>query len=585
MAVLTAAAIAVGVIGDRLLRPTAAAISPGDTEPRRYSIVLPDSAPLLVNAPLPFLAVRSLSVSSDGQRLVYLAATPTGRHLRLVRLDGGASSELPHTEDAMLPTFSPNGRHVAFIADGAVQRLSLEDLTVTRLARAPNLPSGLHWDQDGRIYIATSGLTPETPWCLRAVAATGGAEERIGAASCDAQGLGSRLPGTDWLLGHEYRSLIAFPSRTRMPRLIKPAPGQKGDRVGGTNPLALPDGSLVFVRDSTVYGAALDPTSLEFKTVPRALFSGIRRDEGVGQVQWGLTAGGTLVWASGSDLGMARLAFMDRTGSVVDTVFGPPALMRGVSLSADGRRIGVARVVEGGDSRVVILDLKRRVEDPVAASGPLVVLNWLRSGRGLAVGLGPTFPATRTGLVDTTGRLTNEPGDTALMDESPDGARQCGNRGGLSLWRRTEPDRPIRLDEPTILCRFSPDGKWLAWAMDNGLYIAPVDASGPDSRIRISEQGLEFKWGPDSREVLYSGFTEPQTIYSVRIPSRVGERPGEPRLLFKAGFGDAEGPAFDVGPDGRILVILGRAVPRMTRLEVMTNFTTFVARKLGAANP
>jgi serine/threonine-protein kinase len=595
VAVTAVVALVAGALGGRFLAPRPAPAL--DAEPRRYSIVLPDSAPLAINGATEYGLTRSLAAAPDGRVLVYLADTRVGRHLRLLRLDGGASSDLPGTDDATVPTFSPDGRHIAFLAGSEVRRLSLDDHAMSRLGQIPDgrTFSGLYWDADGRIYVLSS-----ESGCLESFSATGGSDTPVGA-PCEVQAVANRVTGTEWLLAHGGRTLLGISTKAARnePKPVTLASEGRPRPVGGTNPLFVPGGYLAFVRDSTVLAASLDPASLTLRADPRELFTGIRREATSGQVQWSLTETGTLVWAAGGDRGLGRLVFVDRNGAITDTVPGPPSLFGSLALSRDGKRIAVERREEGAGSHLAVIDLERHVEDPIPAPGLPQVARWLSSGRGLMVdNWKKAYSDLRrplgTGVVSSAGRIEVDPADSTLLDESPDRTLRCRREGGgpsVFLSHAGSSDKGVRLDSSATECSFSPDGAWLLWWNESGAYLAPVTARGPEARIRIADAGgTEARWSHDSREVIVHrqahrlpAGIDPRTWYSIRIPTRPGEQPGPPRVLFSRQANDADGPTSDVAPDGRVLMIQGPPPAVVTRLEVMTNFPAFVAAKLKAA--
>lgn len=52
-------------------------------------------------------------------------------------------------------------------------------------------------------------------------------------------------------------------------------------------------------------------------------------------------------------------------------------------------------------------------------------------------------------------------------------------------------------------CRFSPDGRSIAWRTSGGgLFVAPVEAGAVRSRRKLAPVGAdEPRWTPDGREV------------------------------------------------------------------------------------
>ena len=96
------------------------------------------------------------AVSPDGNSVVFRAMNDAGATSLWVRSFASPSSrELPGTEDAMHPFWSPDGRFIGFhtVATGKLKRIDLVNETIAMLADAPDCFGGA-WGADGRILFA-----------------------------------------------------------------------------------------------------------------------------------------------------------------------------------------------------------------------------------------------------------------------------------------------------------------------------------------------------------------------------------------------------------------------------------------------
>ncbi len=99
----------------------------------------------------------SIVLSPDGTGVVFVASGLDGvPHLHLRRLDQPQESELPGTEGARVPFFSPDGAWVGFWAGGKVKKLNVEGGSPVVLCDAPDL-LGASWGNDGRIIASFGG--------------------------------------------------------------------------------------------------------------------------------------------------------------------------------------------------------------------------------------------------------------------------------------------------------------------------------------------------------------------------------------------------------------------------------------------
>jgi eukaryotic-like serine/threonine-protein kinase len=109
--------------------------------------------------------------------------------------------------------------------------------------------------------------------------------------------------------------------------------------------------------------------------------------------------------------------------------------------------------------------------------------------------------------------------------------------------------------------RFSPDGKWVAYAADESghyeVYITPFPGSGPRSQIS-SGGGQGPRWRQDGRELYF--YSPAGTVMAVPISVTNGEvHAGNPRRLFTARLGSTSflSPVYDVTADGKKFLIYG----------------------------
>ena len=110
----------------------------------------------------------SFALSPDGRELVFVAQGEEGSQLWRRPLDEDAAQPLAGTAGAAFPFWAPDGRAIAFFADGKLKRLDLDGRTPQALAEAPSARGGT-WSRDGIILFA-----PNNTGGLMRVAAGGG---------------------------------------------------------------------------------------------------------------------------------------------------------------------------------------------------------------------------------------------------------------------------------------------------------------------------------------------------------------------------------------------------------------------------
>jgi eukaryotic-like serine/threonine-protein kinase len=119
--------------------------------------------------------------------------------------------------------------------------------------------------------------------------------------------------------------------------------------------------------------------------------------------------------------------------------------------------------------------------------------------------------------------------------------------------------------------KFSPDGHWIACTSDASgqyeVYVRPFP--GPGAQWQISTGGEEPVWSRDGKEIVYRNGTNWMAV-NVTTSSEFSATP--PRLLFTGPYVNVPGPSYDVGPDGRFVLIEGPPEAPVTRLNVVLNW-------------
>ena len=97
-----------------------------------------------------------VTLSPDGTRIVFVSRGSDGTaRLQTRRLDQPTSSDLPGTDGARGPFFSPDGQWVGFWASGSLKSTAIDGGSPRVLCDAADLLGG-SWGEDGNIIAALS---------------------------------------------------------------------------------------------------------------------------------------------------------------------------------------------------------------------------------------------------------------------------------------------------------------------------------------------------------------------------------------------------------------------------------------------
>ena len=506
------------------------------------------------------------ALSPDGRRLAYAAAGSSDTRLRLwIRsLDTLTAQPVAGSEGAVSPFWSPDSRHVAFFADGALKRVDVTGGPVITVSSemasgASSMPGS--WSQDD-VIIVNNGQA------LARVSASGGPLEPITTPDVSAKDMSHDfphfLPDGKHFVFASYKGL-----------------GAVGTYVGsldGTPPVRLMDdgsnvqyasGFLLFARGGALMAQPFDLSKQQLSGHATIIIESIlqtltRNRSGAA---FSVSRTGALVYQTALGVVGSRLVWSTRTGQQT-VIVDEPIVYRDLSLSPDGKQAAISPLDERGRSDIWLLNLSRGVRTRFTFSDGGHTAIWSPDGRAIA------FNASARGggslglfrkLVDGSGDEEPLPADgQPLIPQSwhPDGrVLLTGSLTGNDLWilpldgsGKPSPFANTRFSERWG--QFSPDGRWIAYTSDETgnreVYIARYGGGG---RRRVSAAGGSYpRWSRDGRELYF--YSPDNKINAARIvasPDTIDVSSVTP--LFDARTPEGFGRYFyDVAPDGRFLL-------------------------------
>ena len=471
------------------------------------------SAPRFVVAPADGTSFDStapaVAFSADGAHLAWSGCGPQGCRLYLRPVDRLNESPIAGTDDAHAPFFSPDGRWIAFFADGRLKKVALAGGAPITLADAPSMLGGAWIGNDIVFGGAASGG-------LMRVSASGGEPRRL------------TMPReSDGEVRHAWPSVV--PGRNVLLFTIATTPGddasgmlaalslEAAGSAEATDWRTLADGieiaraasadTIVFARGSELHAVRFDPVRLAMAGAPRAVLSPVAASGG--RAHYAVSATGSLVYVSQGALNGAadrELAWWVPSG--LQAAATEIRRFRSATLSPDGQRLaGVS--AEGTRRDLWVADVERGAATRLTHSGLNTSPVWSADGRIIyfasrTTGTTGTFdvwardadgtrPATR---MLSTGRhafplAVSADGKMLAFERTAEGT-------GADIWALPLPSDDPR---PLVLVQgpfdetagsFSPDSRLLAFqSSETGRWEIYVQRLADGRRILVSTDGGE----------------------------------------------------------------------------------------------
>ena len=442
-------------------------------------------------------------LSPDGTRLVYVSAN----RLFTRRLDEPTPTELPGTDGAFAPFFSPDGQSVAFFAGGALRRVPARGGAVVEICACAANPGGASWSDAGFIVGAFNMPTP-----LTQIESSGGPPRELSDTTPAVPLWPQVLPGSAAMLFVSMSGPAALETATI--DVYSFADGGRKTLVrGGTFPRYVPTGHLTYLSEGTLFAVPFDLDALEIRGDPVPVLTEVAFDSTGGSAQLDLAADGTLVYQAGRvQRGGDVMRWLDEDGET-EPFLSEPGFYVYPRLSPDGRHVVVGQSAGRPTAGVWVHELEGARAWPVSRGTGLVAV-WTPDGQYIVSGgASGALSWTRFDAADPPGTLDIgiAATPTTPMSFTPDGTRLAVRVGsasvGFDVWTvpieigpaglragEAEPLLATDADERSLV--FSPDGRWMAYASDESGAYQSVCAGIP--RYRPPLAGLDRgRDGPD----------------------------------------------------------------------------------------
>jgi len=552
----------------------------GDAVPVRFSVSPPKEA---VFGPTGATVAPFPAISPDGRHVAFLAqaANDPVQRLFIRSMDELEARPLRGTEGAAQPFWSPDSRYVGFFAEDKLKKIDIVGGPPQTLCNAAS-PEGGTWSRDGVVL-----FTADQAKGLYRVSEAGGEPSLVIAPNSVRQENSYRWP---WFLPDGRRFLFQQETSVFLGSLDS---SETRRLVPSDSKAIYASGYLLFVRETALMAQRFDAGRGEVTGDAFPVVVSVRTGIN-GRAAFSASETGALVYRTGESAIQRRLTWVDRNGKVLEAVAESGNFLN-LALSPDGHRLAVRRVESPAESDIWLLDLVRGTfsrftfgagvdEHPVwspdgksiafahydAGSSRYTVLRKLASGTGAE----ETLATVGAGLPHSwspDGRVLTFAQDSDLWVLPLDGDRK--------------PVAFVRSSSDQSVERISPDGHWIAYHSNESGTTQVYVQSFPmgQGKWQISTNAGSYSlWRGDGRELFYLGPPPGFEMMAVEVRAE-GSRfeAGIPRALFKTGFRALAPEIYAAARDGQRFLLslpLDEAAAGAEPLTVVLNWTAGLKR-------
>jgi serine/threonine-protein kinase len=556
-------------------------------EPAHLNINLPQNAPLALIGSAPFdMGQRAIALSPDGSFMVYVAEIEKRKtQLYLRRLDSQDALPLPGTTDAYFPFFSPDGQWIGFfqrndLGVDSLMKISSREGPAHLICEAVQ-PYGASWsEKDQIVFVNHEGRE------LLLVSPEGELIKNIPLkADLNIIHGPSFLPGGDHILINDYISAYVVSLGTGEWKFL---------RYGGSDFHYVHSGHIVFIQDSILFARPFDLSSLRLKGTPFPIIENVRTENLRFGAQYTFSNDGTLVYVPGGSGMESELVWKDPNSGMEETLDFPSDIYGHFRLSPDGRKIVI--VIWGRNTKLWIFDLERGGRSLLTDQGDSCIPIWAPDSEHIIYGARQEGSFT----YDIYRIKIDGSAEEAILADSKASVYPISLSTDVELLAYMRED-PVTLADIWLLPMdddhrprsfantkrmeglpiFSPDGKYIVYGTDETgqyrLYIRPLDPELGERRSVSTGLAFDPIWPADSRSLYYR--SEYQWM-RVDVETEPELTLSPPRVIMEGNYLDIPGFSFDVGPDGRLLVLKRTNERTANSLNITQNWFEELKQKM-----
>jgi eukaryotic-like serine/threonine-protein kinase len=547
-----------------------------------------------------------LAISPDGQTVAFTASVNGKIGLWVRRLDGGAATLVPATENAGQPFWSPDSRSIGFVVlNSSLRRVDLGGGMPIPVCNPVLIMRAGTWGRDGEILF--TGLVQGKDG-IYGVSASGGTPTLVTAPDASLAEVAYRwpqvLPEGRFLYSVEGSSLdssgVYAASLARPSERVKllPITGRAVYASGADR-----RGYLLWIRGGALVAQEFNPYTLQLAGEPQTVAEALKGSiEGAMHVA--ASVNGLLLYGPFAE--MNQFAWFDRRGKLLKELGEPVERLFMFRISPDERRVAIQRAAGTSGTDLWLLDAERGVSSRFTAdAGPGRQTStqpvWSPDNRVILftyIGSNGLFRKVASGVGDEQ-LVVQRSSDIIPLDWSGDSRwvlfREKSPDTGYDIWKLPmtpdgkmqqgmEPTPYLRTRFNESQSRFSPEPnpRWVAYTSDEtGRQEVYVDAfPEPRGKKRISPAGGAAPWwGATDRELFYVSPENKVMAVSLKLGSDSVEILSAPRELFPLSLRSSAGPTYQPSRDGQQFLVLTSPETSLQSLTLIVNWPSLLKKE------
>jgi Tol biopolymer transport system component len=505
------------------------------------------------------------AISADGSMLAIAAASNGKQQLWLRAMDSSLAQPIPGTDGASYPFWSPDGRYVAFFAEGRLKKVLASGGPPQALCDSPAGRGG-SWNRDGVIIFST---VEGGGFGIHRTTADGKAPELVLRTPRGISRFPQFLPD-----GRHFLYLVTRASPEENGIYFRSLDGKENLRLEpDESGFFFGNGRLLFVRENILVAQKVDPASGKAEGDPVPVAAGVGLTSNLAYAPVSVSDNGIMVYESGGSTTRTELAWYERGGKALNSQAangGQP------SLSPDGKSVAFMRLSTTG-SDFWLWDLSRGAvqllhKDPTFGESPL----WSPKGDQIVFESNRVAGVPNFYVIDVNGTGQEKALFSSDTRKTPtqwsrDGRfivySETNSKTREDLWvlplengKAGTPVSFLHSEFNEGFGQLSPDSRWMAYASDESgrreIYVRAFPSGEEPKRISI-DGGTQPRWRGDGTELYFIGADGKVMSASIKIADGAKaslEPVGAPQILFPAPplFDyNANGFDYDVTPDGK----------------------------------